>query len=170
MKKITAKINKILEDLDITSAPIDLDRIVDYLGLKIVYKPFDGDISGCLLRDKEGNAIIGINSAHHENRQRFTIAHEIGHYLLHKGEPTWIDRNNLERINFRSSFSDTVNPIEEIQANKFAAQLLMPREMLVEDILAFDNIEDIDFVSELANKYQVSKHALTIRLTHLNLT
>ena len=140
------------------------------MGLKIVYKPFDGDISGCLLRDREGNAIIGINSAHHENRQRFTIAHEIGHYLLHSGEPTYIDRNNLERINFRSSFSDATNPIEEIQANKFAAELLMPQEMLVEDIMNIENIEDTDFVDDLAKKYRVSKQALTIRLTRLNLS
>lgn len=172
MKNATTIVKKILDDLEITKARIPVEDIAAYFKLKIHYNPFEGDISGCLLRDREGNGIIGINSSHHENRQRFTIAHEIGHYLLHKGEPTFIDRK-FERINFRSGSGAPVvdtDKIEEIEANKFAAELLMPQDFLIKDILSSNDIEDGNLIDELSEKYGVSSQSLAIRLTNLNLT
>ena len=168
-KNIRVRVKNILDQLKITRAPIDPEMIANYFGIKIQYEPLQGDISGCLLRDKKDGAIIGVNSLHHENRQRFTIAHELGHYLLHKGELTFIDRK-FNRINFRSGSSASTDDIEEIEANKFAGELLMPEEFLSKDILASDDIEKGDLQEELAQKYRVSKQAITIRLVGLNLT
>lgn len=167
-KNIRVRIKNILDELNIREPAIDPEMIANHFKLKVEYEPFQGDISGCLLRDKEGGAIIGINSTHHKNRQRFTIAHELGHYLLHKGEPTFIDRK-FERINFR--LGSTVNSanIEEIEANQFAAELLMPHEFLIKDIATIDDLEKGNLISDLSQRYQVSEQALTIRLTSLSI-
>lgn len=168
-KNIRVRVKNILEELNITRAPIDPEMIAEHLGIEIHYEPFEGEISGCLLRDKDGGAIIGINSTHHEHRQRFTIAHEIGHYILHKGEATFIDRK-FNRINFRGGSSASTDQLEEIEANKFAGELLMPEEFISKDIMELDDTERDDFLDELAKKYKVSNQALAIRLVNLNLT
>ncbi len=143
--------------------------IANHLGIKIEYQSIQDDTSGCLLRDKDGNTVIGVNSLHHENRQRFTIAHELGHYLLHKGELTFIDKK-FKRINFRGGSSVSTDTVDEIEANRFAGELLMPQEFLIKDILKSDDIEDGGLIGDLAKRYKVSRQALTIRLTTLNLS
>ena len=116
------------------------------------------------MRSEDGRAVIGVNSAHHFNRQRFTIAHECGHLILHKGKDVHIDRSF--RVNRRDERSaQAVDPIE-IEANRFAAELLMPFSMIQNDIVEFD-IEDDEVLEDLANKYQVSLQALTFRINNL---
>ena len=55
------------------------------MGALVRYAPFDGQMSGLLHRSEDGNrAVIGVNSRHPTVRQRFSIAHELGHLALHK--------------------------------------------------------------------------------------
>jgi Zn-dependent peptidase ImmA (M78 family) len=61
-------------------------------------------------------------------RQRFTIGHELGHLTLHHGHDLILER--LVRLNFRDATSSTANDEEEIEANHFAAELLMPHDFL----------------------------------------
>src|SRR5438034_11370139 len=77
---------KVLDELRINEAPIPIDEIAGKLGATLSYEPFEGkgDLSGMLVRDKT-RTVIGINSAHPLVRQRFSIAHEIGHLRLHQG-------------------------------------------------------------------------------------
>ena len=79
----------------------------------------------------EGQVLIGVNSLHHSNRRRFTVAHECGHLLLHAGE-TFIDKSF--RVNWRDGVSSLAVDRHEIEANQFAAELLMPFEMVVADL------------------------------------
>ena len=117
-----------------------------------------------LVRSGDNEAVIGVNSAHHINRQRFTIAHELGHLCLHKGKDVHIDRSF--RVNRRDERSaQAIDPIE-IEANRFAAELLMPHDMILDDIIEFD-IEDDEELKKLADKYQVSLQALTLRINNL---
>ena len=76
---------------------------------------------------KEGTPIIGVNALHHPNRQRFTVAHECGHLILHKAQITkevHVDKD-FPMLMRDSVSAAGVNEME-IEANVFAAELLMP--------------------------------------------
>ena len=115
---------------------------------------------------KEGVPIIGVNSLHHPNRQRFTIAHELGHLELHR---EMITSNIHVDKNFPALMRDTTSATGteqiEIQANQFAAELLMPRDLIDKAMEGkqFD-IDDDGPIEELAKKFKVSKQALEYRI------
>lgn len=165
--RIETTIQRLLQDHKVQKPPVPVEVIARKLGALVRYSPFDGEISGMVYRDKD-RTVIGVNSFHHPNRQRFTVAHEIGHMLLHKGKEVHIDRTF--RVNLRDDVSSQAVDREEIEANRFAAELLMPKQMLMEDLKR----QEIDFESEedllvLARKYRVSLQALTFRLANLGL-
>lgn len=162
---IRQRVNKLLHDNWDGRPPVPVERVAGMLGARLRYSPFDGELAGMLLRDGK-NIVIGVNSLHHINRQRFTIAHECGHLLLHKGKDVHIDRSF--RINRRDELSSKAIDPEEIEANRFAAELLMPQDSLLSDLRDFDiDIEDDGQLKELADRYQVSVQALTHRITNL---
>jgi Zn-dependent peptidase ImmA (M78 family) len=156
---IRREARKVLDQLKIRTAPIPVDKIASALGAKIKYAPYEGEIAGMLVRGKD-ETVIGVNSLHHPNRQRFTIAHELGHLLLHKDE-VHIDRA------FRNSISSQAIDPHEIEANRFAAELLMPLHILnTEDISSID-VEDESNLLELAQKFKVSLQAMTLRIINI---
>ena len=117
-------------------------------------------------RQADGVVIIGVNSSHSIGRQRFTTAHELGHLILHKDENLHVDERSP--IGFRNEESSLATKDVEIEANQFAAELLMPAELLEKEIAALpDDIEAEDAVVLLADRFQVSEQAMTIRLTSL---
>ena len=149
----------------IKEPPVPVDRIAESLGAHVRYSPFEGELAGMLVRAK-GQVIIGVNSLHHTNRQRFTIAHECGHFLLHKGEEIHIDRTF--RINKRNEVSSLAVDPDEIEANRFAAELLMPFDMIMADLRERDiDAENEQDIKQLAQRYQVSLQAMTHRITNL---
>lgn len=145
--------------------PVPVEQIAKNLGLNVRFAPLDADISGAILRSNQG-IVIGVNSAHHPNRQRFSIAHEVGHYLLHEGIRVHIDRDF--RVNLRSSESSEGLDRDEIQANRFAAELLMPTAFLEKDVIRLEEIDDAA-IQRLAKRYKVSSQAMEIRLANLGL-
>lgn len=158
---------QVLKQCHISSPPVRVEVIARKLAAEIHYEPFEGDISGMVYRHKD-HVIIGVNSTHHPNRQRFTIAHEIGHVLLHKGTEVHIDRTY--RVNMRNDISSQAVDRDEIEANRFAAALLMPEHMLIDDLQDMEiDSENGDNVGALANKYEVSLQAMTLRLQNLGL-
>ena len=92
-KTLRPIINSLLEECGIDGVPVPVEVIAECLGAQIRYSPYDGELAGMLVRYDDGQAVIGVNSAHHINRQRFTIAHECGHLRLHKGKAVYIDRS-----------------------------------------------------------------------------
>jgi Zn-dependent peptidase ImmA (M78 family) len=151
-------------------APVDVEGIAKHYGIKIKLERVDNDLSGFLYRDDSGHAIIGANRNHHENRRRFTIAHELGHFLLHEAERVHLDsRISGYSLQLRSPESATGENINEREANLFAAEILMPAKFLKKDLRAstLDLLDDEKLFKELANKYKVSVQALTIRLNNL---
>ena len=104
---------------------------------------------------------------HHPNRQRFSIAHEIGHFVLHEGQ-TYIDKGY--RVQFRDLESGSGTKREEMDANAFAAALLMPDEWVKDAFYQqpFELTED-DVLQMLAQKFQVSTQAMSYRLMRLRL-
>lgn len=125
-----------------------------------------GKISAILLKEKN-KALIVVNRKHHEHRQRFSIAHEIGHLLMHdNAEHVKVEKELEPRLFTRA---EGVQSMEEKEANVFAAELLMPEDLLVEDLLkSIDNNED-NVLSKLAADYEVSEIALSYRLRNLKI-
>jgi len=163
--KIDRLVQELLHKNGVACAPVPVDVIAKEEGAEIIYNKFNKEVSGLLLRT-ENKIVIGVEKTQPPARQRFTISHELGHLLLHDGEEVRVDTNF--RINLRSPESSLAEDIEEIEANAFAAALLMPEAFLKEDLagLVLD-IDDSEQVQKLAKHYQVSAQAMTIRLLNL---
>src|SRR5437870_1438636 len=73
----------LLMNIDISKAPSPIGRIAKQLGAHIHYYPFDEEISG-MIHIRDGEPIIGVNPLRHPHRQRFSVAHELGHLQLHR--------------------------------------------------------------------------------------
>ncbi|WP_308101716.1 ImmA/IrrE family metallo-endopeptidase [Streptomyces sp. S07_1.15] len=130
----------------------------------------DGDVSGMLLRQDGRTPIVGVNDAHSAHRQRFTIAHELGHLLLHPGREVVLDRP--VRVNLRDKTSSMATDREEIEANAFAASLLMPAELMRSELqrLPATVRQDPDLcAARLADIFAVSTSAMGFRMINLGL-
>ena len=165
-KALDARAAELLKRLDLFSVPVNIEAVAEKMGARVVFEELDDDVSGLLLREKDVTT-IAVNSHHHPNRQRFTIAHECGHLELHatKGDGLWIDRA-YSPLFFRDAKSSSGEKTEEIQANQFAAGLLMPEELLRQSVES--ELSDID-IFRLAVRFQVSEQAMTLRLVALDL-
>jgi len=166
--RIENPIREIFNKLNIKDPVIDVGKIAESYQVEIIYQDFDDNASGLLLI-KDGKAVIAVNADNPPNRQRFTIAHELGHYFLHAEKNTddlFIDQSLYHR---NAESSKGTNNIE-IDANKFAASLLMPESMIKEAIAnnELDLSDDYD-LSLLAQKFQVSDKAMSYRLGNLDL-
>lgn len=78
-----ARASLLLQQFDMINAPVPVDRVAELLGVIVKFFPLDKELSGMIFI-RNDHPIIGVNSLHHPNRQRFTIAHELGHFLLHR--------------------------------------------------------------------------------------
>jgi len=167
-KHIRAVVEKLLVDNRVHSAPVSATDIASYLGGEVQLEAADDELSGFLYRNrKRDQAVIGVNALHHGNRQNFTTAHELGHFLLHDFDDIHIDRQF--KVWLRSEASSQGTDLEEKEANLFAAELLMPEKFLSKDVQKIGAVDllDEDVIKKLAEKYQVSTQAMTFRLGYL---
>jgi Zn-dependent peptidase ImmA (M78 family) len=163
------KARDVLEQCKIVSAPVDVHAIALQLGVDVRSEAFDGGLSGMAYRTPDRKSVIGVNANHTVPRQRFTVAHELGHLQLDHASDVYVDAG-FPVIGFRSEVSGAGVDPDEVEANQFAAELLMPEAFLRADLdgklLDMDAAEQ---VGDLAEKYQVSVQAMTIRLTKFGL-
>ena len=155
----------LLRDAGIAAPHVPIDEIVRARGITILAMDLK-EVSGLVVRDGSVT-VIGVNKAHPLTRRRFTVAHELAHALLHEGKEVRYDKDF--RVDFRSGDSSLGVNVEEMEANFFAASILMPRRFLAADPLMSDlDVEDATVtVKALAARYKVSSHAMSIRLGHL---
>lgn len=155
---------KLLKDAKVTQPPVPAEALAKAHGCTVRASDLK-DYSGVLVRSA-GNAVIGVNAKHSEARRRFTIAHELGHLFLHEGQEVRFDHEF--RVSLRSDVSSTGTDVEEIEANFFAASLLMPDCLLLKDPRAASiELEDARALKELAKSYGVSAQAMSLRLARL---
>jgi Zn-dependent peptidase ImmA (M78 family) len=167
-KKIEKLASKILEQFGIDEVPIPVEKIAKLKGLQVLSYDLGEDVSGVLVMDN-GTSTIGYNMAQSKVRQRFTVAHELGHYELHKSD-TGIFIDNNFRVEFRNQDSSTGEYLKEQEANAFAAALLMPQDFLIREIESRDyHLSDEKSIHELAKTFNVSTMAMTYRIANLNL-
>jgi Zn-dependent peptidase ImmA (M78 family) len=164
-KDIDARATELLRKFDLYTVPVDVVAVAERLGANVVADDLDDDVSGFLLREK-GVSTIAVNKQHNTNRQRFTLAHECGHLFLHadKGDRLWVDK----ALFFRDGSSSTGDQFAEVEANQFAAGLLMPEGLIRTNLEAEQPISEIG-VMRLAMRFEVSERAMTVRLVSLGL-
>lgn len=165
----------ILKTAGILHPPIDIKKVAKLAGVKVKVSDLGDDVSG-FLAVKNGKALIAINPDESIVRQRFSIAHELGHFYLHrnKGDVLYVSkqkRHSLgQEIHYRNEKSSSGEYKKEREANGFAAAILMPESMLIKaiDLVSpFISIEEA--IKKLAKIFHVSSIAMSIRLTRLGL-
>lgn len=135
--------------------PIHVVPLAEEFGIK-VYRVNDSDnFSGMIVKDKERGGSSGyaifVNTKHPVARRRFTIAHEIAHFILHR---SLIGDGISDDALYRSGLGNKI----ESAANKYAANILMPMDLIYEAILDGD-----DTIEKLADHFQVSRSAVAAR-------
>lgn len=170
-REIRERASEILVRHGIEEPPVPIELLAHAEGAKIARKPFDGPQSGFALRSGDGESwVIGVNSSTSARRQRFTIAHELGHLLLHEGRPLIIDHSFL--VNYRDETSSMATDSEEMDANSFAAEILMPRQMVFGEAknAAKDGCKTREeFIKRLSRVFDVSAEAMGYRLINLSI-
>lgn len=150
---------ELLQSLDALEVPVDLDYISEKIGIEVKRGQLGDDVSGTIYIMGEGKAAVALNSTNTPKRQRFTLAHEIGHFIMHKGRGIHVD---TEQMLFRRE--GAVSDPRETAANQFAACLLMPRTLLDKEL----DGDELD-IDKLAQKFNVSSQAMSYRLLNLKL-
>lgn len=167
-RTILRRARTLLQDNQVTAPPVPVERIARGLAAQLRFSPLDRELSGMVFV-KDGTPIIGVNAIHHPNRQRFTIAHECGHLILHRKQVTReVHVDKAFPMLMRNAVSEAGVDEMEVEANLFAAELLMPESLLTEALgnAPFD-IDDDATVSALARRFRVSLSAMQFRLGNL---
>ncbi|MDE2759518.1 MAG: ImmA/IrrE family metallo-endopeptidase [Paracoccaceae bacterium] len=140
--------------------PVKLGELAKYLGVKIRVKALNRGISGQISKEND-IYVIKVNRYESRERQRFTIAHELAHYFLHRKR---IDESGIQdNVLYRSGAPQS----EEFEANRLAAELLMPYKLVKAKLEAYNGIINDEIIEQLANDFEVSKGAMEIRLQHI---
>jgi Zn-dependent peptidase ImmA (M78 family) len=137
--------------------PVDPFVIAQALDVKVTKRPLPSDTAGFILKKPNKKPEITLNSTDHLVRQRFTLAHEIGHLLQRRND------DEIGYVDSRDELASTGAFPEEVWANQFAAELLMPAAV-VKKWWAEGRSSEV-----IQRKLQVSAPAMTNRLKNLGL-
>jgi len=151
---------KLLVECRVKYPPVPLEPFLSHLKINLLPYDFPQDKVSAVFMRIDDLLVIGVNKNHHPNRQRFSIAHEIGHYHLGHHIDFSFDPSEVADGRFDLLHG---NVIQEQEANHFASELLMPTGSLKSQ---FNKIRD---AKELARLYDVSEQALWIRLMKLKI-
>jgi Zn-dependent peptidase ImmA (M78 family) len=158
------QIERLAEDLlrktGVKVTPVPVEEIASKHQIRIRRAPH-ANFSGMLIR-KDGRALIGVSTTESLVRQRFTIAHELGHFFLHPNKDAFVD--------YRDNKKGVMRTPREREANMFAAALLMPRHLLLKDVRSVGrNGFSEEEVVMLAKRYDVSEDAMRFRLMNVRI-
>jgi Zn-dependent peptidase ImmA (M78 family) len=163
-------VQQLVASKKIDGPPVDPIKVAKTIGLHVMSDDLGPDVSGLLIREGD-RVLIAVERSDPPNRRNFTIAHEIGHHVLghqfESGTHVHVDKGNY--ISQRGPKSSKGVDPKEVEANQFAAALLMPSPLVRAEVQRCSRpLLDSD-VSALANRFKVSEQAMTIRLTALRL-
>lgn len=169
-KRIKSIVDLILDDNNLRHFPVDLNKIARSIDAHVEIAQLKDGLSGFAFQ-QNGTKFIGISSTDGALRQRFTFAHELGHIFLHKNDAVSYDTGLMM---MRDDKSANGTDVKEIEANRFAAELLMPEDEVRRDMATAGNIDFLHdnestrkFIKSLANKYGVSTKAMNVRISAL---
>lgn len=144
--------------------PVDPMKLAERLGILVVVEPMRPDQSGYVVIPSDGTVVIHLNLLDSPNRQRFTCAHELGHYLRRRDDESHARRAfpDYTFVDYRDTLAGAGVDPEEVYANQFAAALLMPGH-LVQRWQQQYNVE------AMAQRFGTSTQAMKLRLRNLRL-
>jgi Zn-dependent peptidase ImmA (M78 family) len=152
----------LLEFMD--TAPNDIVGLIKSMGVAYEEKSMEFGYDGKIEYDGDRFKIT-VNSDQSQQRRKFTAAHELAHYLLHRD--LLMEKGHLDRLFEPSStplVGSAITPRHEIEANKFAAQMLMPKKAIL-DTMVWCHYD----LEEIARRFGVSPAAMSIRLKVLGI-
>lgn len=162
------------------NVPINVETICLHYNILIENKDYpdnDDTVGQIEFPSHNGAARIFINPSENSNinRRRFTIAHELGHFFLHKDSTPDGFTDTTRTMSRTTSYWDRV----ESEANDFAARLLMPENFILSEgnkvienfkrVYNQDRIPKDYFISDMAQNFNVSVQAMTYRLKNLGI-
>jgi len=154
---VREKARKTLKDAGQNSVPVDLEKVCEYLGFRYIeVQNFPTSLSALCI-EQGGMKYAAVNASHHPHRKRFSLAHELGHWVL--GHTRSYARPDVS-IDNPPEPEDIIknNAIEESEANEFAGELLVPLAQLKKHLSQTPDIE------KLAAIFNVSTQDISIRL------
>ncbi len=164
------KLNEIFDAINYfkSTAPVDVEGLSLALQLKVERQNLSDEICG-MIKKKDDKYTIIVNQNHILTRQRFTIAHEIGHFIYHRPKigDGLVDNAMYRQITYNGIINNEINAKDEQQANNFAANLLMPINLIEQIKNKMNGIYD---PIKLAHDLKVSPQAVKIRLENLNIS
>lgn len=137
--------------------PVDIRGLARELGVPIKAATLPPNISGEIRPDGNGKFVVRVSRHDSLGRQNFTVAHELAHFLLHQH---LIGSGISDDALYRSNQSDKV----EAEANRLAADILMPAEKVAERRKIVERLGLVDVADVLAQAFAVSPAAMSIRL------
>lgn len=156
LEKIDSGARQLIADAQ-RDLPVKLAALASSLGVRVVASTLPAGISGEIRPSNDGACVISINRHDSPRRQRFTVAHELAHFLLHRDQ---IGSGIKDDALYRSGLSDT----REAEANRLAAEILMPIGLVHKMLQERGGIPTEDVVAGLAVEFGVSDAAMRIRL------
>ena len=150
------KAQEFIRDAGIDAVPVDLDKYLAKAGITLDknYELNDGE-AGRVIPLPNQSIVIEVNGNHSNERQRFTVLHEIAHIILN------LPSNHDAVTTTDSLYKYNKRPQEEILCDIFAAECLFPRQFFKADVNNTDPC--LDAVHELANQYEASLIATASR-------
>ena len=169
MSKAEARLlaDQLLRGQGIKEPPVKLRKLAKSKGLQVNREKLEPHVSSILFRGKEPR--ITLNKRHDKPRQRFALAHALGHFLLHGGSSAAVFLTDLT-VHFRYGDPVKSDP-RELEANAFAMDLLLPEHLLRADLRGDAGIDlsDTDRIEAFAARYGVSPAVLVLRMARLGL-
>ena len=153
---------KLLKNNGINKAPVDLKVILHSKGYTYLEVDSFLDNIDAIFINKDGRIYAAVNATHHIHRQRFSLAHELGHILLQHDITHYKSNISIDNPPTEKAHPE-VESLFEVEANTFAGELLVPLDMLK---MEFKKTRD---VQALSNIFMVSKEVISIAVSnHMN--
>jgi len=163
----TSKLMEAYSEKDFDYAQV-IHALIKKEGLQLKEADLE-EISGVLYKNNQSDWVILVNREDSQKRKLFTIAHELGHYFLHKNDQEeFIDGQFMNSCFGRSE--GTKYQQQELEANEFAGNLVMPQFQIEEEVGSPEKAEELseNIIIKMASKFRVSPHAMLTRLKNLN--
>lgn len=140
--------------------PVRLGALAEELGLSIKVSSMSTGVSGHI-RNEAGQYVIRVNRYESRERQRFTIAHELAHFLLHRQIIDSSEDGITDNVLYRSGKPEHT----EFEANRLGSEIVMPKELVRAKLQELGGVVSDNIIERLAMLFQVSKSAMEIRLS-----
>ena len=157
-------IAEVLRQLPGLPTPVPIEELATAVGITAIHRMTTDSFEGGLITQPERrDGVILVNGKANRLRQRYTIGHELGHYLISAHQPGDSGQFACSKsdMNIRKADRDNRGQRMEVEANRFSAGILMPVIRFKADMRAQGG-PDLRHVVDLAAKYDVSKEATAI--------